>query len=174
MSTTAPASDLERRKMVRLRRRADLHIVPRYEGHMYTSSRTRQPAALSFRKGVCSLLMDLTRLTLSEGLRSLPSRRLKRRPRAVRPAASANGPRTKRVAAGGKCCTSIVKRVKMEWMQTLTTSLIKIRLDPEAVTKMLLAWWMFTKTVSPPGLRSVAALLLVLGTSNTSIAGCRA
>src|SRR5438874_8229914 len=36
MSTSAPASDLERRKMVRLRRRADLTIVPqRYEGRMY-------------------------------------------------------------------------------------------------------------------------------------------
>lgn len=34
--TAAPASDLERRKMVRLRRRADLEVVPqRYEGRSY-------------------------------------------------------------------------------------------------------------------------------------------
>src|SRR5438445_13450009 len=36
METPAPASDLERRKQVRLRRRSDLNIVPqRYEGRMY-------------------------------------------------------------------------------------------------------------------------------------------
>src|SRR5438552_7053481 len=36
MSNAAPASDLERRKLVRLRRRADLTIVPqRYEGKIY-------------------------------------------------------------------------------------------------------------------------------------------
>src|SRR5262245_44391766 len=36
MENAAPASDLERRKMVRLRRRADLAIVPqRYEGRTY-------------------------------------------------------------------------------------------------------------------------------------------
>src|SRR5450631_3559612 len=36
MENAAPASDLERRKMVRLRRRADLGIVPqRYEGRTY-------------------------------------------------------------------------------------------------------------------------------------------
>src|SRR6266571_7109540 len=35
-ATTAPASDLERRKLVRLRRRSDLTIVPqRYEGRTY-------------------------------------------------------------------------------------------------------------------------------------------
>ena len=36
MQNTAPASDLERRKFVRLLRRSDLNIVPqRYEGRMY-------------------------------------------------------------------------------------------------------------------------------------------
>ena len=35
-AAAAPASDLERRKQVRLRRRSDLNIVPqRYEGRMY-------------------------------------------------------------------------------------------------------------------------------------------
>src|SRR5947207_9650915 len=36
MASAAPASDLERRKLVKLRRRADLTIVPqRYEGRTY-------------------------------------------------------------------------------------------------------------------------------------------
>src|ERR1051325_1715182 len=36
MNTTAPASDLERRKQVKLRRRGDLTIVPqKYEGRTY-------------------------------------------------------------------------------------------------------------------------------------------
>ena len=36
MSTAAPASDLERRKHVRLRRRADLNVTPqKYEGKTY-------------------------------------------------------------------------------------------------------------------------------------------
>ena len=159
MDTTAPASDLERRKMVRLRRRSDLNIVPqRYEGRMYYV--VKDPVSLRyyrFKEQEHFLLMlmdgghtlDHCQKAFEDHFR--PERlRLEDLEQFGQQLLTMGLVQNESPQAGKQLYEHRRKRIRMEWMQTLTNILyIKIPIfDPEKVlTKMLpWLWWMFTRT----------------------------
>jgi putative peptide zinc metalloprotease protein len=159
MATTAPASDLERRKQVRLRRRSDLNIVPqRYEGRTYYV--VKDPVNLRYyrfkeQEHFLLTLMDGTK-TLDDAQKSFESRfrperlKLEDLEQFGQQLLTMGLVQNESPQAGKLLYEHRKKRVRMEWMQTLTNILyIKIPIfDPEKVlTKMLpVLWWIFTRT----------------------------
>jgi putative peptide zinc metalloprotease protein len=176
MSAAAPASDLERRKMVRLRRRSDLTIVPqRYEGRVYYV--VKDPVNLRYyrfkdQEYFLLGLMDGT-VTLDDAQKSFEKRfrperlKLEDLEQFGQQLLSMGLVQNESPQAGKLLYEHRTKRVRMEWMQTLTNILyIKIPVfDPEkTLTKMLpFLWWMFTRTFLFASLAFMtAAGLLVL------------
>ncbi len=158
MNPAAPASDLERRKMVRLRRRSDLTIVPqRYEGRTYYV--VKDPVGLRyyrFKEQEHFLLLKMDGgHTLDEAQKAFEGRfRPERLPledleQFGKQLLSMGLVQNESPQAGKLLYDNRTKRVRMEWLQTLTNILyIKVPVfDPEKLlTKMLpYLWWMFTK-----------------------------
>src|SRR5437016_3764500 len=158
MSTSAPASDLERRKHVRLRRRSDLTIVPqRYEGRMYYV--VKDPVSLRyyrFKEHEHFLLMLMNgSITLDDAQKAFEKRfrperlKLEDLEQFGQQLLTMGLVQHESPQAGKLLYEHRTKRIRMEWMQTLTNILyIKIPVfDPEKLlTKMLpYLWWMFTK-----------------------------
>jgi putative peptide zinc metalloprotease protein len=157
MNATASASDLERRKYVRLRVRGDLAILPqKYEGKTYYV--IKDPVSLRYyrfkeQEHYLLNLMDGThtldgaqkafekrfrpeRLTL-EDLEQFGQQLLK-----------AGLVQNESPQAGKQLFDNRKKRIRMEWMQTLTNILyIKIPVfDPEKLLTRMVPYlrWMFT------------------------------
>jgi putative peptide zinc metalloprotease protein len=158
MNPSAPASDLERRKMVRLRRRSDLTIVPqRYEGRTYYV--VKDPVSLRYyrfkeQEHFLLNLMDGEH-TLDQAQKSFEDRfrperlRLEELEQFGQQLLSMGLVQNESPQAGKLLYENRQKRVRMEWMQTLTNILyIKIPIfDPEKTLKLMLPWlgWMFTR-----------------------------
>lgn len=176
MENAAPASDLERRKMVRLRKRADLAIVPqRYEGRMYYV--VKDPVNLRYyrfkeQEHYLLNLMDGGK-TLDECQKSFEDRfrperlKLEDLEQFGQQLLTMGLVQNDSPQAGKQLYEHRSKRVRMEWMQTLTNILyIKLPIfDPEKVLKLMLPylWWMFTKTFLLASLAFMAsAAFLVL------------
>jgi putative peptide zinc metalloprotease protein len=176
MENAAPASDLERRKMVRLRRRADLEVVPqRYEGRTYYV--VKDPVSLRyyrFKEQEHFLLMLMNGAnTLDSAQKSFEDRfrperlRLEDLEQFGQQLLTMGLVQNESPQAGKQLYEHRAKRVRMEWMQTLTNILyIKIPVfDPEKTLKKMLPylWWMFTKVFLAASFAFMAvALLLVL------------
>lgn len=159
METHTPASDLERRKMVRLRRRCDLAIVPqRYEGRMYYV--VKDPVSLRYyrfkeQEHYLLLLMDGAH-TLDQAQKSFEDRfrperlRLEDLEQFSQQLLTMGLVQNESPQAGKQLYEHRKKRLRMEWMQTLTNILyIKLPVfDPEKLLTHMLPWlwWMFTKT----------------------------
>jgi putative peptide zinc metalloprotease protein len=157
-ATTAPASDLERRKQVRLRRRSDLTIVPqRYEGRMYFV--VKDPVNLRYyrfkeQEHYLLMLMDGS-VTLDDAQKSFEGRfrperlKLEDLEQFGQQLLTMGLVQNESPQAGKLLYEHRTKRIRMEWMQTLTNILyIKIPvIDPEKIlTRMLpYLWWMFTR-----------------------------
>ncbi len=176
MENAAPASDLERRKMVRLRRRADLAIVPqRYEGRMYFV--VKDPVSLRyyrFKEQEHYLLhlmdgghtMDQCQKSFEDRFR--PERlRLEDLEQFGQQLLQMGLVQNESPQAGKQLYEHRTKRIRMEWMQTLTNILyIKLPIfDPEKLLTHMLPflWWMFTSTfllVSVSFMLSAATLVL--------------
>ena len=158
MTVNAPASDLERRKQVRLRRRSDLAIVPqRYEGRTYYV--VKDPVSLRYyrfkeQEHFLLSLMDGSK-TLDDAQKSFESRfrperlKLEDLEQFGQQLLTMGLVQNESPQAGKLLYEHRNKRVRMEWMQTLTNILyIKIPVfDPEKLlTRMLpFLWWMFTR-----------------------------
>jgi len=158
MNPAAPAGDLERRKMVRLRRRSDLDIVPqRYEGRTYFV--VKDPVSLRYyrfkeQEHFLLQMMDGAH-TLDEAQKSFESRfrperlRLEELEQFGQQLLSMGLVQNESPQAGKLLYDNRQKRVRMEWMQTLTNILyIKIPVfDPEKTLRAMLPWlgWMFTR-----------------------------
>lgn len=157
MSAAAPASDLERRKLVRLRRRADLTIVPqRYEGRMYYV--VKDPVNLRyyrFKEQEHYLLMLFDgNVTLDAAQKAFEDRfrperlKLEDLEQFGQQLLTMGLVQHDTPQAGKLLYEHRNKRVRMEWTQTLTNILyIKIPLfDPEKTLNRMLPWlwWMFT------------------------------
>ncbi len=176
MESAAPASDLERRKMVRLRRRSDLTIVPqRYEGRTYYV--VKDPVSLRyyrFKEHEHYLLalmdgghtMDQCQKMFEDRFR--PERlRLEDLEQFGQQLLTMGLVQNDSPQAGKQLFEHRRKRIRMEWMQTLTNILyIKLPIfDPEKLLVRMLPWlwWMFTVTFGiASALFMAAALLLVL------------
>src|SRR5471032_60801 len=157
MSTAAPASELERRKHVRLRRRSDLTIVPqRYEGRMYYV--VKDPVNLRYyrfkeQEYFLLKLMDGS-VTLDDAQKAFEGRfrperlKLEDLEQFGQQLLTMGLVQNETPGAGKLLYEHRQKRVRMEWMQTLTNILyIKIPvIDPEKIlTRMIpFLWWMFT------------------------------
>ena len=157
MEAAAPASDLERRKMVRLRRRSDLNIVPqRYEGRTYYV--VKDPVSLRYyrfkeQEHFLLKLMDGT-CTLDKAQKSFETRfrperlKLEDLEQFGQQLLQMGLVQNESPQAGKLLYEHRQKRVRMEWMQTLTNILyIKIPVfDPEKILTLMLPylWWMFT------------------------------
>src|SRR5580698_5485090 len=158
-ATAAPASDLERRKQVRLRRRSDLNIVPqRYEGRMYFV--VKDPVSLRyyrFKEQEHYLLhlmdgghtMDQCQKSVEDRFR--PQRlRLEDLEQFGQQLLQMGLVQNESPQAGKQLYEHRTKRIRMEWMQTLTNILyIKIPIfDPEKLLAHMLPylWWIFTQT----------------------------
>jgi putative peptide zinc metalloprotease protein len=157
MEAAAPASDLERRKMVRLRRRSDLNIVPqRYEGRTYYV--VKDPVSLRYyrfkeQEHFLLKLMDGT-CTLDQAQKSFETRfrperlKLEDLEQFGQQLLSMGLVQNESPQAGKLLYDNRQKRVRMEWMQTLTNILyIKIPIfDPEKILTLMIPylWWMFT------------------------------
>lgn len=176
MNPTAPASDLERRKMVRLRRRSDLTIVPqRYEGRTYYV--VKDPVSLRYyrfkeQEHFLLLLMDGNH-TLDEAQKAFENRfrperlRLEELEQFGQQLLQMGLVQNESPQAGKLLFENRQKRVRMEWMQTLTNILyIKIPVfDPEKILTLMLPWlwWMFTKLFFAASVAfMLSALFLVL------------
>jgi putative peptide zinc metalloprotease protein len=158
MAATAPASDLERRKHVRLRRRSDLTIVPqRYEGRMYFV--VKDPVNLRYyrfkeQEHFLLQLMDGSK-TLDDAQKAFENRfrperlKLEDLEQFGQQLLTMGLVQNESPQAGKLLYEHRQKRVKMEWMQTLTNILyIKIPIfDPEKILKRMIPylWWMFTR-----------------------------
>jgi putative peptide zinc metalloprotease protein len=155
---TAPASDLERRKHVKLRRRSDLTIVPqRYEGRMYFV--VKDPVNLRYyrfkeQEHFLLQLMD-GGTTLDDCQKSFENRfrperlKLEDLEQFGQQLLTMGLVQNDTPQAGKLLYEHRTKRVRMEWMQTLTNILyIKIPiLDPEKILRRMLPylWWIFTR-----------------------------
>ena len=176
MDTTAPASDLERRKQVRLRRRSDLNIVPqRYEGRMYYV--VKDPVSLRYyrfkeQEHYLLTLMD-GRVTLDGAQKAFEDRfrperlKLEDLEQFGQQLLTMGLVQNDSPQAGKQLFEHRRKRVRMEWMQTLTNILyIKIPVfDPEKTLTVMLPylWWMFTRLFLLASVAFMAsALILVL------------
>ncbi|MBI3822324.1 MAG: efflux RND transporter periplasmic adaptor subunit [Planctomycetes bacterium] len=176
MSTAAPASDLERRKLVRLRRRSDLTIVPqRYEGRMYYV--VKDPVNLRyyrFKEQEHYLLMLFDgRVTLDSAQKAFEDRfrperlKLEDLEQFGQQLLTMGLVQHDTPQAGKLLFEHRSKRIRMEWMQTLTNILyIKIPIfDPEKLLGRMLPWlwWMFTRAFLIASFAFMAsAALLVL------------
>ena len=158
-ATAAPASDLERRKHVRLRRRSDLTIVPqRYEGRTYFV--VKDPVSLRYyrfkeQEHYLLTLMDGA-VTLDSAQKSFEDRfrperlKLEDLEQFGQQLLTMGLVQNESPQAGKQLYDNRKKRLRMEWMQTLTNILyIKIPIfDPEKILVLMLPylWWMFTRT----------------------------
>jgi putative peptide zinc metalloprotease protein len=158
VANAAPASDLERRKLVRLRRRSDLTIVPqRYEGRVYYV--VKDPVNLRyyrFKEQEYFLLkmMDGT-VTLDDAQKAFEGRfrperlKLEDLEQFGQQLLTMGLVQNESPGAGKLLYEHRTKRVRMEWMQTLTNILyIKIPvIDPEKILMRMIPvlWWMFTR-----------------------------
>jgi putative peptide zinc metalloprotease protein len=175
MNPTAPASDLERRKMVRLRRRSDLTIVPqRYEGRTYYV--VKDPVSLRYyrfkeQEHFLLLLMDGTH-TLDAAqkafeVRFRPERlKLEELEQFGHQLLSMGLVQNESPQTGKLLYDNRQKRVKMEWMQTLTNILyIKIPVfDPDRLLTAMLPYtrWIFTRTFAFASFAFMAAAALLV------------
>lgn len=176
MENAAPASELERRKMVRLRRRSDLEVVPqRYEGRSYFV--VKDPVSLRYYR---FKEQEHFLLTLMDGQHTLDSAQKQFEDR-FRPERlkledleqfgqqllTMGLVQNEAPQAGKQLYENRTKRIRMEWMQTLTNILyIKLPVfDPEKTLRRMLPFlgWMFTRTfLFLSVLYMLAALSLVL------------
>src|SRR5712692_11799253 len=154
----APASDLERRKHVRLRKRSDLTIVPqRYEGRTYYV--VKDPVNLRYyrfkeQEHFLLMLMDGT-VTLDDAQKAFENRfrperlKLEDLEQFGQQLLTMGLVQHESPQAGKLLYEHRTKRIRMEWMQTLTNILyIKIPIfDPERLLNRMLPalWWMFTR-----------------------------
>jgi putative peptide zinc metalloprotease protein len=176
MATVAPASDLERRKYVRLRVRGDLAILPqKYEGKSYYV--VKDPVSLRYYR---FKEQEHYLLTLMDGKHTLDQaqKEFEKRFRPERltledleqfgqQLLKAGLVQNESPGAGKQLFDNRKKRLRMEWTQTLTNILyIKIPVfDPEKLLKRMLPWlgWMFTTWFLFVSLGvMIAALWLVL------------
>ncbi|MSQ95447.1 MAG: biotin/lipoyl-binding protein [Gemmataceae bacterium] len=176
MENTAPASDLERRKLVKLLRRSDLTIVPqRYEGRTYYV--VKDPVNLRyyrFKEQEYFLLMLMNGGTTLDDCqkkfedRFRPERlKLEDLEQFGQQLLTMGLVQNDTPQAGKLLFEHRRKRVRMEWMQTLTNILyIKIPVfDPEKLLVKMLPylWWMFTRAFLAASIAFMAAAgLLVL------------
>jgi putative peptide zinc metalloprotease protein len=158
-TTAAPASDLERRKQVRLRRRPDLNIVPqRYEGRAYYV--VKDPVNLRYyrfkeQEHFLLMLMDGT-VTIDDAQKAFENRfrperlKLEDLEQFGQQLLTMGLVQHESPQSGKLLYEHRTKRIRMEWMQTLTNILyIKIPIiDPEKIlTRMQpYLWWIFTRT----------------------------
>jgi putative peptide zinc metalloprotease protein len=158
MEDTAPASDLERRKRVRLRRRADLEVVPqRYEGRSYFV--VKDPVNLRYYR---FKEQEHFLLTLMDGGHTLDAAQKafedRFRPERLKledleqfgqQLLTMGLVQNEAPQAGKQLYEHRTKRIRMEWMQTLTNILyIKIPLfDPEKTLRHMIPYmrWIFTR-----------------------------
>jgi putative peptide zinc metalloprotease protein len=176
MSTAAPASDLERRKQVRLRRRADLNIVPqRYEGRTYYV--VKDPVNLRYyrfkeQEYFLLNLMDGS-VTLDAAQKAFENRfrperlKLEDLEQFGQQLLTMGLVQNESPGAGKLLYEHRNKRIRTEWMQTLTNILyIKLPVfDPEKLLRRMLPWlwWIFTRTFLFASIAFMAsAALLVL------------
>jgi putative peptide zinc metalloprotease protein len=176
MEDTAPASDLERRKMVRLRRRADLKVVPqRYEGRSYFV--VKDPVNLRYYR---FKEQEHFLLTLMDGGHTLDSAQKafedRFRPERLKledleqfgqQLLTMGLVQNEAPQAGKQLYEHRTKRIRMEWMQTLTNILyIKIPIfDPEKTLRVMIPYmgWIFTRLFLLASLMFMgSALFLVL------------
>lgn len=158
MENAAPASELERRKMVRLRRRADLEVVPqRYEGRTYFV--VKDPVSLRYyrfkeQEHFLLKLMDGGH-TLDAAQKAFEDRfrperlKLEDLEQFGQQLLTMGLVQNEAPQAGKQLYENRTKRIRMEWMQTLTNILyIKIPVfDPEKTLRRMLPYlrWMFTR-----------------------------
>src|SRR5262245_55011134 len=159
MPTDAPASDLERRKKIRLRIRADLAIAPqRYEGRTYYV--IKDPVSLRYyrfkeQEHFLIRLMD-GKHTLDDAQKEFERRfrpdrlTLEDLEQFGQQLLTAGLAQNESPQAGKQLFDRRKKRRRSEWMQALTNILyIKIPVfDPERLLTRMLPWtrWMFTLT----------------------------
>lgn len=157
MKADSPASDLERRKHVRLRRRPDLSITPqKYEGKTYYV--IKDPVSLRYyrfkeQEHFLLSLMDGTH-TVEQAQKAFEKRfrperlTLEDLEQFGHQLIQAGLVQNESPQAGKQLYENRTKRKRMEWMQTLTNVLyIKLPVfDPERVLTLMLPWlrWMFT------------------------------
>ncbi len=176
MQNAAPSNETERRKMVRLRRRPDLDIVPqRYEGRTYYV--VKDPVSLRYyrfkeQEHFLLTLMD-GKHTLDDAQKAFES---KFRPERLRledleqfgqQLLQMGLVQNESPKAGKQLYDNRQKRLRSEWMQTLTNILyIKLPVfDPDRLLTHMLPhlWWMFTRLFLLASLAFMgAALALVL------------
>jgi putative peptide zinc metalloprotease protein len=176
VTASAPASDLERRKQVRLRRRSDLNIVPqRYEGRMYYV--VKDPVNLRYyrfkeQEHFLLTLMDGT-VTLDDAQKAFENRfrperlKLEDLEQFGQQLLTMGLVQHESPQAGKLLFEHRTKRIRMEWMQTLTNILyIKIPIiDPEKILTRMhpYLWWIFTRVFGFASFAFMAAAgLLVL------------
>jgi putative peptide zinc metalloprotease protein len=176
VAPTAPASDLERRKQVRLRRRSDLNIVPqRYEGRMYYV--VKDPVNLRYyrfkeQEHFLLSLMNGT-VTLDDAQKAFENRfrperlKLEDLEQFGQQLLTMGLVQHESPQAGKLLYEHRTKRIRMEWMQTLTNILyIKIPIiDPEKILTRMhpFLWWIFTRVFGFASFAFMAAAgLLVL------------
>ncbi|MSU77065.1 MAG: biotin/lipoyl-binding protein [Gemmataceae bacterium] len=176
MQNTAPSSETERRKLVRLRRRPDLTIVPqRYEGRSYYV--VKDPVSLRYyrfkeQEYFLISLMDGEH-TLDDAQKAFetqfrPERlRLEDLEQFGQQLLKMGLVQNESPQAGKQLYDNRQKRIRSEWMQTLTNILyIKLPIfDPDRLLTLMLPylWWMFTRLFLLASLAFMgAALALVL------------
>jgi putative peptide zinc metalloprotease protein len=176
MKTDTPANELERRKFVRLRIRADLEIAPqKYEGRTYYV--VKDPVSLRYyrfkeQEHFLIRYMDGTH-TLDDAQKEFEKRfrpdrlTLEDLEQFGQQLLTAGLAQNESPNAGKQLFDRRKKRVRSEWMQTLTNILyIKIPVfDPDKLLTKMLPWtrWMFTTTFLLVSLGfMLSAVLLVL------------
>jgi putative peptide zinc metalloprotease protein len=157
MSTTAPASDLERRKQVKILLRADVQVEPqKYEGRTYYV--VKDPVSLRYyrlKDNEHFLLQFLDgKHTLEDAQKAYekqyrPDRlRLEDMEAFAQQLLTAGLAQSESPRAGKQLFERRKKRKRSEWMQTLTNILyIKIPIfDPDRTLKRMLVWvgWIFS------------------------------
>jgi putative peptide zinc metalloprotease protein len=176
METTAPASELERRKHVRIRLRTDLDIAPqRYEGRTYFV--VKDPVSLRyyrFKEDEHYLLQFMSgKHTLDEAQKAYENRY---RPQRLtledlegfaQQLLNAGLVHNESPRAGNQLFDRRKKRRRSEWMQTLTNILyIKIPIiDPDHILTQMLRHtrWIFTLTFLAVSVGvMLAAIMLIL------------
>src|SRR5438874_2640333 len=175
--TTAPASELERRKHVRMRLRTDLDIAPqRYEGRTYFV--VKDPVSLRyyrFKEDEHYLIQFMTgQHTLDEAQKAYEKRY---RPHRLtledlegfaQQLLNAGLVQNESPRAGQQLFDRRKKRRRSEWMQTLTNILyIKIPIiDPDRILTDMLRHtrWIFTLTFLAVSIGVMLSALLLIAT----------
>jgi putative peptide zinc metalloprotease protein len=173
MDKPTPASDLERRKQVRLRLRSDLDVTPqKYEGRTFFV--VKDPISLRYYrfKDQEHFLLEYMdgRHTLDDAQKAFEKRfrpdrlTLEDLEHFGQQLLTAGLAQNESPQAGKQLFDRRKKRLRSEWMQTLTNILyIKIPVfDPDKLLTVMLRylWWIFT---IPFLLVSVAVMLAALG-----------